>query len=67
MLYVYDKRKKALAPCRETEFKTHGLLERQDLAKWIELNPSILGEELLIITSEYDRFDKTSERLDLLV
>ena len=28
--------------------------------------PAILGEELLIITSEYDRFDKTNERLDLL-
>ena len=27
---------------------------------------AILGEELLIITSEYDRFDKTNERLDLL-
>jgi hypothetical protein len=66
MLYVYDKKKKVLAPCRETEFGAHGLLERQDLAKWIELNPAILGEELLIITSEYDRFDKTNERLDLL-
>ena len=66
MLYVYDKRKKALAPCKETEFRTHGLLERQDLAKWIEMNPEILGEELCIITSEYDRFDKTNERLDLL-
>jgi hypothetical protein len=66
MLYMFDKRKKSLAPCKETEFRTHGLLERQDLAKWIESNPAILGEELLIITSEYDRFDKTNERLDLL-
>jgi len=66
MLYVYDKRKKSIAPCKETEFRTHGLLERQDLAKWIESNPAILGEELLIVTSEYDRFDKTNERLDLL-
>ena len=66
MLYVYDKRNKSLSPCKETEFKSHGLLERQDLAKWIELNPSILGEELMIITTEYDRFDKTNERLDLL-
>jgi len=66
MLYVYDKRKKALTPCKETEFRSHGLLERQDLAKWIELYPTILGENLLIITSEYDRFDKTNERLDLL-
>lgn len=66
MLYVYDKRKKALSPCKETEFRSHGLLERQDLGKWIEQNPAILGEELLIVTSEYDKFDKTNERLDFL-
>lgn len=66
MLYVYDKQMKSLKPCKETEFRSHGLLERQDLAKWAEEYPAILGEELLIITSEYDRFDKTNERLDLL-
>jgi hypothetical protein len=66
MLYLYDKQNKSLAPCKETEFRSYGLLERQDLAKWVEQYPAILGEELLIITSEYDRFDKTNERLDLL-
>ena len=66
MLYIYDKQNKSLMPCKETEFKSHGLLERHDLAKWVEQNPTILGEELLIISSEYDRFDKTNERLDLL-
>jgi hypothetical protein len=28
--------------------------------------PQILGEDLLIVTNEYDQFDKTRERLDLL-
>lgn len=28
--------------------------------------PDLVGEEIRIITSEYDRFDKTSERLDVL-
>ena len=55
MLYIYDKQNKSLTPCKETEFKAHGLLERQDLAKWVERYPAILGEELLIITSEYDQ------------
>jgi hypothetical protein len=41
-------------------------LERQDIEKWVEACPEVLGEELLILTAEYDRFDKTSERLDLL-
>jgi hypothetical protein len=66
MIYMYDKRKRSLTPCKETEFRSHDLLERQDLSKWVEQYPAILGEELLVVTSEYDRFDKTSERLDLL-
>ncbi|HQJ80751.1 MAG TPA: hypothetical protein PLW21_09710 [Methanothrix sp.] len=40
--------------------------ERGDLEKWIINNPELLGEDLLIITSEFDKFDKTHRRLDLL-
>ena len=42
--------------------------ERQDLEEWIKATPDVLGTEpkLLIITSEYDRFDKSDKRLDLL-
>ena len=36
------------------------------MPKCVEQNPTILGEELLIISSECDRFDKTHEQLDLL-
>ncbi|MHB8653681.1 MAG: DUF4268 domain-containing protein [Terriglobia bacterium] len=66
MIYMYDKRKKSLTLLKETEFHSHKLFERQDLSKWVEQYPAILGEELLIVTTEYDRFDKTNERLDLL-
>ena len=66
MLFIYDKKAKIIEPCKETNLKAHSLLERQDLEKWIENYPEMLGEDLLILTTEYDRFDKTSERLDLL-
>jgi len=66
MLFVYDKKSKIIEPCKETNLKAHSLLERQDLEKWIENYPEMLGEDLLILTTEYDKFDKTSERLDLL-
>jgi hypothetical protein len=66
MLFLYDKISKSIEPCQETSLREHNLLERQDLEKWVEICPQILGEELLITTTEYDRFDKTSERLDLL-
>lgn len=66
MLYIYDKKNKNFSPCEETDFRTHEIMERRDIEKWIINFPEILGEELLIITTEYDKFDKTKERLDLL-
>jgi len=66
-LFVYDKKSKIFSPTEETDFRFHEIMERQHLEKWIVKFPEILGEELLIITTEYDKFDKTKERLDLLV
>lgn len=66
MLFIYDKKEKLFSQSDETDFKTHEILERRDLEKWVMNFPQILGEELIIITTEYDRFDKTNERLDLL-
>lgn len=66
MLFTYSKNSKKIAVCGETDLKSHNILERQDLEKWIENYPDIIGEELLIVTTEYDKFDKTDERLDLI-
>jgi hypothetical protein len=66
MIFTYDKTTKNISVYDETDFKSQNILERQDLEKWIESYPDLLGEELLIITTEYDKFDKTNERLDLL-
>jgi hypothetical protein len=66
MIFGFDKKTNEIEICEKTDFASHTILERQHLEKWIEKNPEILGEELLIITNEYDKFDKTKERLDLL-
>lgn len=66
MIYRFDKEKNRVVPCEETDFKSNNILERQHIEKWIENYPDILGEELFVITTEYDKFDKTSERLDIL-
>jgi len=66
MLFKYNKRNKQLLPLEETDFSSHKIMERQNIEKWVEEYPDILGEELLIITTEYDKFDRTKERLDLL-
>lgn len=47
-------------------FRSHEILERQDIEKWVMNFPEIIGEELLTITNEYNKIDKTKERLDIL-
>lgn len=66
MLFTYNKSSKKISLYEETDLKSHNILERQDIEKWVENYPDILGEELLVITTEYDKFDKTNERLDVL-
>uniref|UniRef100_UPI0025FB6D10 hypothetical protein n=1 Tax=uncultured Microbulbifer sp. TaxID=348147 RepID=UPI0025FB6D10 len=43
-----------------------GFREREHLQEWLAANPEVLGEELLVIQKEFDGFDETRERLDLL-
>lgn len=66
MIYLLDKLNNRIIPCEETDYQSNSILERQHIEKWIENYPAILGEELLVITTEYDRFDKTRDRLDIL-
>lgn len=40
--------------------------ERKHLQEWIASSPECLGEDLLIVQKEFDGFDETRERLDLL-
>ncbi len=47
-----------------------GLRERSHLQEWVRKNPEILGEDVLIVTFEFDRFQsrggRAADRLDLL-
>jgi hypothetical protein len=40
--------------------------ERTHIEEWVRLNPDILGEDLLILTVEFDRFTQSTDRLDIL-
>lgn len=66
MLYIYDKKNKKFSPSEETDFRAHEIMERRDIERWVVDFPEMLGEDLFIITTEYDKFDKTKERLDIL-
>lgn len=38
-------------------FADAGLRERDDLQEWVLAHPGILGDDVLVITSEYDGFE----------
>lgn len=51
---------------READFAALGYRERYDIQEWIAAKPSILGDDLVVVTKEFSDFDRTDERLDLL-
>lgn len=65
-MYIIDKSKNRIEKIESTTFKNLGFKERENLQEWIANNPSCLNEDLLIIQKEFDGFNDTYERLDLL-
>lgn len=49
-----------------TGLKDLGAKEVKDIERWIKREPEILGEEMLVIASQFSNWDKTSDRPDLL-
>tara|TARA_B110000211_G_scaffold93297_2_gene108787 strand:+ start:6252 stop:7445 length:1194 start_codon:yes stop_codon:yes gene_type:complete len=47
-------------------FSALGYKERDDIQEWIDKTPGCLGEPLLMLGKEFDGFDKSRDRLDLL-
>ena len=65
-IYLVDETSKQLTGVRPVPFAQIGVRERADLEQWVLSNPEILGEELLVISSEFDRFEGSKRRLDVL-
>ena len=68
-MFTIDKSTNRIEKITEKTFSELGFKEREHLQEWIANNPSSLGdkeEQLLIIQKEFDGFDDTRERLDLL-
>lgn len=65
-IYIIDPTTKKPIEQQPVSLSEIGIRERLDLQPWIIDNPEMLGEPFLIITSEYDRFEKSNLRLDLL-
>ena len=65
-LFKVDIDKKIAEELQPTKFKTLDLWERKDIQEWVKDNPGLIEEDILILSSEFDQFDKTKERLDVL-
>lgn len=65
-MYQIDKTENRIKRLEKKLFTALGFTERAHLQEWLANEPSALGEELLIIQKEFDGFDDTRERLDLL-
>lgn len=48
------------------DLKDLDVMEREDLEQWIIEEPEVLGEDLLVVSSEMDNYETINERLDVL-
>ena len=65
-MFVVDKEKNRIKKIKNCTFSELKFREREHLQEWLENTPEAFGEELLFIQKEFDGFDDTRERLDLL-
>lgn len=65
-MYLINEQENKIEKVQQKTFHELGFKERENLQEWIANNPECLGEELLIIQKEFNGFNDTNERLDLL-
>ena len=65
-MYKIDRQNNKIETLKKRSFADLGFKEREHLQEWIAKEPSVFGEELLIIQKEFSGFSDTQERLDLL-
>lgn len=67
-MFVIDKEKNRINKIKCRTFSDLKFREREHLQEWLENSPTAFGDddELLFIQKEFDGFDDTRERLDLL-
>ncbi|HEY0199479.1 MAG TPA: DUF4268 domain-containing protein [Rhodanobacter sp.] len=65
-MFRIDAQSNRITKVEQVSFAELGYGERAHLQEWIANQPDALGEDLLIVQKEFDGFDDTRERLDLL-
>jgi len=65
MILVVDDQMQS-TPVVAGDFNNLGVWERRHIQVWVRQCPTLLGEDLLIVAEEFDRFQGSDDRLDLL-
>lgn len=66
MIFSISEEADELQRLHDQKFAELDILERHDFQEWAIEEPALLGEELLVIASEYSNFEQTHDRLDIL-
>lgn len=66
MIFSISSRLDKVSKIAESSFIGLNIWERQHIEEWIRTNPEMLGEDLLVVSTEFDRFTNSNDRLDIL-
>lgn len=66
MLFVVSEDMSGIERIESQSFITLDVWERKHIQEWVRNHPEMLGEDLLIVSMEFDRFEGSKDRLDLL-
>ncbi|MGL1902544.1 MAG: hypothetical protein OCC49_10440 [Fibrobacterales bacterium] len=66
MIFSVDKGLETATKVDEGKFVDLNIWERTHIEEWVRSNPEMLGENLLVLSIEFDRFKTSNDRLDIL-
>ncbi|GAB4041763.1 hypothetical protein [Spirosoma gilvum] len=66
VLVVEQGELKQAKPFESISFTEIGVLERKHIQEWIRHNPKMFGEELMVISIEFNQFEQIGDRPDVL-
>lgn len=66
LLVVPSQNPKQFTKVQAGTFTEFSIWERTHIQEWVRQTPEVLGEDLLVVSMEFDRFKQSADRLDLL-
>ena len=64
MIFSISSGLDSVSKITESSFTALNIWERQHIEEWIRTNPEMLGEDLLVVSTEFDRFTNSKDRMD---